>query len=97
MEKRFYMTIDEQFQAFERKYTALNSQYKPGSEEYQAYSFIVSGIDTGWSVKTKQRVSDLHLTIVGSVEGFESSRAREILRNAADELANMIALPLRFH
>ena len=97
MEKRFYMTIDEQFQAFERKYTALNSQYKPGSEEYQAYSFIVSGIETGWSVETKQRVSDLHLTIVGSVEGFESSRAREILRNAADELANMIALPLRFH
>ncbi len=91
------MTIDEQFQAFERNYAALNRQHKPGSEESQAYSFIVSGIDAGWSVETKQRVSDLHLTIVGSLEDFESSRAREILRKAADELANIIGLPLRYH
>ena len=91
------MTIDEQFQAFERKYAALNSQYRPGSEESQAYSFIVSGIDSSWSMETKQRVSYLHLSIVGNVEGFESSRAREILRNAADELANIIGLPIRYH
>ncbi len=92
------MTIDEQFQGFERKYSALNRQYKPGSEESQAYSFIVSGIDAGRIVETKQqRVSYLLLTIVGSVEDFESSRAREILRNAADELANIIGLPLHNH
>ena len=91
------MTIDEQFQAFERKYAALNRQHKAGSEESQAYSFVVSGIDASWSVESKQRVSDLYLTIVGSADNFESSRAREILWNAADELANIIGLPIRYH